>query len=89
MRAASAAGSIPANPPKKGEQEFNPLAAQREACEAYIRSQQYEGWLLASTRYDDGGFSLAAIWSGRRCKACSPISGPAGSTSSLSTRSTG
>src|ERR1700755_2786462 len=39
------------------EQEFNSLAAQREACEAYIRSQQHEGWLSAKTRYDDGGFS--------------------------------
>ena len=39
------------------EQEFNSLAAQREACEAYIRSQQHEGWLLARNRYDDGGFS--------------------------------
>jgi hypothetical protein len=39
------------------EQEFNSLAAQREACEAYIRSQQHEGWVLARTHYDDGGFS--------------------------------
>src|SRR5215472_6148692 len=39
------------------EQEFNSLAAQREACEAYIRSQQHEGWVLAKTHYDDGGFS--------------------------------
>ena len=39
------------------EQEFNSLAAQREACEAYIRSQQHEGWLSARNRYDDGGFS--------------------------------
>jgi site-specific DNA recombinase len=39
------------------EQEFNSLAAQREACEVYIRSQQHEGWALARTRYDDGGFS--------------------------------
>src|SRR5439155_626449 len=39
------------------EQEFNSLAAQREACEAYIRSQQHEGWVLTRTRYDDGGFS--------------------------------
>src|SRR6201981_600636 len=38
-------------------QEFNSLAAQREACEAYVRSQQHEGWLLARNRYDDGGFS--------------------------------
>ena len=39
------------------EQEFNSLAAQREACEAYILSQQHEGWISARTRYDDGGFS--------------------------------
>src|SRR5213082_2916364 len=39
------------------EQEFNSLAAQHEACEAYIRSQQHERWVLARTRYDDGGFS--------------------------------
>jgi site-specific DNA recombinase len=39
------------------EQEFNSLAAQREACEAYVRSQQHEGWGLARTHYDDGGFS--------------------------------
>src|SRR5689334_2312180 len=39
------------------EQEFNSLAAQREACEAFIRSQQHEGWALARPRYDDGGFS--------------------------------
>jgi DNA invertase Pin-like site-specific DNA recombinase len=39
------------------EQEFNSLAAQREACEAYIRSQRNEGWVLARTRYEDGGFS--------------------------------
>jgi site-specific DNA recombinase len=39
------------------DQEFNSLAAQRESCEAYIRSQQHEGWASARTRYDDGGFS--------------------------------
>src|SRR5690242_10487231 len=39
------------------EQKFNSLAAQREACEAYIRSQQHEGWVLDRHRYDDGGFS--------------------------------
>src|SRR5712675_1252479 len=39
------------------EQEFNSLQAQSEACEAYIRSQRHEGWALAPTRYDDGGFS--------------------------------
>ena len=44
------------------EQEFNSLAAQREACEAYIRSQQHEGWVLARTRYDDGGFGNRLRW---------------------------
>src|SRR6516162_7142346 len=39
------------------EQEFNSLEAQREACEAFIRSQRNEGWVLARTHYDDGGFS--------------------------------
>ncbi len=39
------------------EQSFNSLHAQREACEAYIRSQQHEGWHLIRTHYDDGGFS--------------------------------
>ncbi|MBP0465212.1 recombinase family protein [Roseomonas sp. PWR1] len=39
------------------EQEFNSLDAQREACEAYIRSQRHEGWSLLPTRYDDGGLS--------------------------------
>ena len=39
------------------EQDFNSLDAQREACEAYIRSQVGEGWKLIRTRYDDGGYS--------------------------------
>ncbi|MFC7543634.1 recombinase family protein [Siccirubricoccus deserti] len=33
------------------------LDAQREACEAYIRSQRHEGWTLLPARYDDGGLS--------------------------------
>ena len=39
------------------EQEFNSLDAQREACEAYIKSQTHEGWRLAPGHFDDGGFS--------------------------------
>ncbi|HXH53162.1 MAG TPA: recombinase family protein [Sphingomicrobium sp.] len=39
------------------DQSFNSLDAQREACEAYIRSQAGEGWKLLPTRYDDGGYS--------------------------------
>jgi DNA invertase Pin-like site-specific DNA recombinase len=39
------------------DQDFNSLDAQREACEAYIRSQASEGWRLIKTAYDDGGVS--------------------------------
>jgi site-specific DNA recombinase len=39
------------------EQDFNSLDAQRDACEAYIRSQAGEGWKPVRTRYDDGGYS--------------------------------
>ena len=39
------------------EQDFNSLHAQREACEAFIKSQQGEGWRLVKTAYDDGGVS--------------------------------
>ena len=40
---------------------FNSLDAQREACEAYIKSQAHEGWTLASGRFDDGGLSGASL----------------------------
>ena len=39
------------------EQDVNSLDAQRQACEAYIKSQAHEGWRLVRDRYDDGGFS--------------------------------
>jgi site-specific DNA recombinase len=39
------------------EREFNSLDAQRESAEAYIKSQQHEGWDCLPQRYDDGGFS--------------------------------
>src|SRR5246500_2529615 len=39
------------------EQDFNSLHAQREACEAFVRSQTGEGWRLSKTHYDDGGLS--------------------------------
>jgi site-specific DNA recombinase len=39
------------------EQDFNSLDAQREASEAYIKSQAHEGWRLIPTLYADGGFS--------------------------------
>ncbi len=43
------------------EQDYNSLHAQREACEAFIRSQAGEGWRLVKTAYDDGGFSGAGM----------------------------
>ena len=43
------------------EQDFNSLHAQREACEAYIRSQASEGWQLVKEQYDDGGISGATM----------------------------
>jgi site-specific DNA recombinase len=51
------------------EQHFNSLHAQREACEAFIASQQGEGWKLIKTAYDDGGIS-AARWNVRPCNGC-------------------
>jgi site-specific DNA recombinase len=41
--------------------EFNSLDAQREACEAYIKSQAHEGWRLVGDHYDDGAFSGASL----------------------------
>ena len=39
------------------EQSFNSLDAQRGAGEAYIASQQHEGWELIPDHFDDGGYS--------------------------------
>ena len=39
------------------DQEYNSLHAQRDACEAYVRSQAGEGWRPIPTAYDDGGIS--------------------------------
>ena len=41
--------------------EFNSLDAQREACEAYIKSQAHEGWRLIHDHYNDGAFSGASL----------------------------
>jgi DNA invertase Pin-like site-specific DNA recombinase len=43
------------------EQDFNSLDAQREACEAFVKSQQHEGWSLLPEHYDDGGVSGATM----------------------------
>ncbi len=41
------------------DQEYNSLDAQRDAGEAYIKSQQHEGWVCLPEQYDDGGFTGA------------------------------
>jgi site-specific DNA recombinase len=41
------------------EQTFNTLDAQRDAAEAFIRSQREEGWVVLADKYDDGGFTGA------------------------------
>jgi len=43
------------------DSEFNSLDAQRESGEAYVESQKNEGWVILSTRYDDGGYSGATL----------------------------
>src|SRR5437870_9200814 len=40
---------------------FNSLDAQREACEAYRKTQAHEGWRLIPGRYDDGACSGASL----------------------------
>lgn len=43
------------------ELEFNSLHAQRESAEAFIASQQHEGWVCLPEQYDDGGFSGGSL----------------------------
>jgi hypothetical protein len=65
------------------EQEVNSLDNQREAFEAYVKSQAHEGWKLLRDRFDDGGYSGGC----RRCRRYSTQCAPSASTSSSSTRS--
>src|ERR1700704_3672518 len=39
------------------KQEFNSLDAQREACEAYVKSQASQGWKALPQLYDDPAYS--------------------------------
>src|SRR6195952_2250046 len=39
------------------DQEFNSLDAQRESCEAYIKSQAFQGWKALPQQYNDPAFS--------------------------------
>src|SRR5579871_357593 len=41
------------------QQEFNSLDAQREAGQAYVRSQAHESWACLPERYEDGGYTGA------------------------------
>src|SRR5580700_11167906 len=43
------------------QQNFNSLHAQRQACEAFVKSQAVEGWRPVKAKYDDGGFSGATM----------------------------
>jgi DNA invertase Pin-like site-specific DNA recombinase len=43
------------------ETEFNSLEAQREACEAYVKSQAQEGWRLIPDHYDDPAYSGGSL----------------------------
>jgi DNA invertase Pin-like site-specific DNA recombinase len=61
------------------EQDFNSLHAQREACEAFVASQQGEEWRLIKTAYDDGA-SPAQPRSVRLCNSCWLTSASGGST---------
>jgi hypothetical protein len=40
---------------------FTSRDAQREACEAFIKSRAHEGWILVRDRFDDGGLSGASL----------------------------
>ena len=55
------------------EQDFNSLHAQREACEAFIRSQAHEGWKLVKPPTTMAA-SRAAPWNGRPSSGCWPTS---------------
>lgn len=43
------------------DQSFNSLDAQREAGEAYVKSQAHEGWRAIPDLYDDGGYSGGSL----------------------------
>src|SRR6267143_754218 len=81
-RAASAARSTPANPPRKGSSRNSTRfgrRAKRARLTSAARVTRAGYWPEPATTLAG---SRAAAWTGRRCSACSPTSGPGGSTSS-------
>lgn len=43
------------------DRDVNSLTTQREICSAYIKSQQYRGWVELPQPYDDGGHSGSGL----------------------------
>ena len=43
------------------DRDINSLVTQRETCSAYVKSQQYRGWVEMPRRYDDGGHSGSGL----------------------------
>src|SRR6201985_1142845 len=69
------------------EQDFNSLDAQREAAEAYIKSQAHEGWRLVRDISTTAAFPVDR-WSARRFRSYWTASGIDVSTSWSSIKST-
>ena len=77
-RAACAAPSTPGSPPTRGSSRTSTrLDAQREAAEAYIKSQLHEGWSADPDRLRRWRLLRRVAWTARPCSACSPTSRPA------------
>ena len=70
------------------EQDFNSLHAQRESCEAFVRSQTGEGWRLLNTHSTTAVFR-ARPWIALAYRTCLRASGKSSSMWWSSTRSTG
>lgn len=43
------------------DRDVNSLTTQREICGAYVKSQQYRGWIELPKSYDDGGHSGSGL----------------------------
>jgi hypothetical protein len=52
------------------DQTFNTLDAQRDAAEAFIRSQRGEGWVALPDHTTTAG-TPAPTWTGPHCRGCS------------------